>query len=306
MLLASAGRQIFYFTAQQDEARKWVAALQGSGTPYTIVDLALARGRGASLALVPLPLASTPLVEVPEPGGCSHGEYGDMLRVPAFRPGVDAADSAPLWYVIDDPDELCRIMRSGVGSWGELRNLVENGASRLVAGHPQLWSRARACAAALGALCHEAAIGLGRPVDRFVLASSGAVSDVQMPRVLALCERCGGDARALVEGLENGAVSGFHSRKTAELRAWLEKNGYLDERARRTAAQLRAAMQKAIAPAVSEGSIVPSAIDALIRRLESRHSAVVAGPTPLAELGAARGGTGGAHAESRSARNSEG
>ena len=306
MLLAGAGRQIFYFTAQQDEARKWIAALDERRVPYTIVDLARVRGQRASLAPMPLPLASVPLAEIPEPRGCSHGEYGDMLRVPAFRPGVDAADSAPLWYVIEDADELCRMMRSGVGSWGELRNLVENGASRLVADRPDLWSRARACAAALDALTHEAGIGLGRPVDRSVLASSGAVSDIQMPRVLEQCERCGGDARALVEGLENGAVSGFQSRKTEVLRSYLEENGYLDPRPKRDAAQLRAAMQRAIAPAVAEGTLAPSAIDSLLRRLESRRSAVVAGPTALSELDAASDDADGAHAESRSARSSDG
>ncbi len=305
MLLARQGRQIFYFTAQHDEAGKWVAALEESGVPHAVVDLALARGESASPALAPLPIASAPLGEIPEPDGCSHADYGAMLRVPVFRPGSDAPDSVPLWYLMDEPDELCRIMRSGVRTWGELRNLVEHGAARLVEGCPALWRRARACAAALDALCHEAAIGLGRPVDRSVLARSRAVSDVQMEKVLAVCDRCDGDARALMEGIENGAVPGFHKRKAAELRAHLEEGGYLDERPRRGEAQLRAAMQRAIAPAVSDGDIVPAEVDALLRRLESRRSAVAAGPAPLAAL-EQRSAGGGAQAESRTASILEG
>jgi hypothetical protein len=278
-----------------------VAALEESGVPHVTVDLAEARGKRASLALTPLPISSATVAEIPEPDGCSHDEYGARLRVPLFRPGIDAADSIALWYVIDDAEELCRFMQSGVGTWGELRNLVEHGGERIVEGCPVIWRRARAYAAALEALCHEVAIGMGRPVDRAVLMDSGAVSEIQMERVLPLCERFGGDARALIHGLENGGVSGFQKRKTAALREYFEANGYLDERPRRTEAQLRAAMQAAIAPAVSDGDIVPADLDTLLRRLELRHAAIGDAPS----MGGAPS-TGPVQAESRAARISEG
>lgn len=278
IVLAREGRQIFYFTAQHDEAGKWVAALEESGVPHTTVDLAEARGQRSSLALDPLPISSVTTADIPEPDGCTHGDYGSRLRVPVFRPGIDTADSISLWYVVDDADELCRLLQSGVGTWGELRNLVEHGGERIVEGCPELLRRARAYAAALDSLCHEAAIGLGRPVDRSVLIDSGAVSEIQMERVLALCERCGGDGSALVEGLEKGGVAGFQRRKTAALREYLETNGYLDDRPRRTEAQLRASMQAAIAQSVSEGDILPSDIDTLLRRLELRRASVIAAP----------------------------
>ncbi len=294
-VLAREGRQIFYFTAQHDEAGKWVAALEESGVPHATVDLAAARGQRSSLAPVPLPVSSVGALDVPEPAGCTHDDYGARLRVPAFRPGLDAPDSAALWYVVDDVDELCRLMQSGIGTWGELRNLVENGGDRIVASSPRLWRRAGAYAAALAALCEEAAIGLGRPVDRAVLLDSGAVSEIQIERVLSLCERCGGDARALIEGLENGSVSGFQKRKTALLREYLEDNGFLDERARRTEAQLRSAMLAAIGPEVSAGNVLPSDVDSLLHRLELRGTVVNAAAT-----------VGGGQTESRAARISEG
>src|SRR5690606_1774208 len=161
IVLAREGRQVFYFTAQHDEAGKWVAALEESGVPHATVDLAEARGERASLALTPLPISSVAAADTPEPDGCTHDEYGARLHVPAFRPGIDQPDSVPLWYVVDDADELCRLMQSGVGTWGELRNLVEHGGERIVESCPGLWRRARAYAAALDALCHEAAIGMG-------------------------------------------------------------------------------------------------------------------------------------------------
>jgi uncharacterized protein YhaN len=274
IVLAREGRQIFYFTAQHDEAGKWVAALEESGVPHTTVDLAAARGQRSSLALAPLAISSVSALEVPEPDGCAHDDYGARLRVSAFRPGLDAPDSVPLWYVVDDVDELCRLMQSGIATWGELRNLVENGGDRIVESCPALWRRACAYAGALEALCHEATIGMGRPVDRSVLLDSGAVSEIQIERVQSLCERCGGNARALMEGLEAGGVPGFQKRKMAVLREFLEDGGYLDMRGRRTEAQMRAAMLAAIGPAVSAGDILPAHIDVLLHRLELRRTSV--------------------------------
>jgi len=293
--LAREGRQVFYFTAQHDEAGKWVAALEESGVPHVTVDLAVARGQGASLALPPLPVSSVGVPDVPEPGGCTHDDYGALLHVPTFRPGLDTPESVPLWYLVDDVDELHRLMQSGVGTWGELRNLVEHGGHGIVAGCPSVWRRASAYALALAALSHEAAIGLGRPVDRAVLLASGAVSEVQIERVVALCTRRGGDAHAIIDGLEAGEVAGFRRKKAEALREYLCEHGYLDERSRRDESQLRAAMLAAIAPAVSAGDILPADIDVLLHRLESRRTAVRMAPA-----------AGGGQAESRAARISDG
>jgi hypothetical protein len=180
IVLAREGRQIFYFTAQHDEAGKWVAALEESGVPHATVDLAAARGQRSSLApLAPLAISSVTAQDVPEPEGCTHDDYGARLHVSAFRPGLDAPDSVPLWYVVDDVDELCRLMQSGIGTWGELRNLVEHGGDRIVESCPALWRRARAYADALGALCREAEIGMRRPDERSLLIDSGAVSEME-------------------------------------------------------------------------------------------------------------------------------
>ena len=147
----------------------------------------------------------------------------------------------------------------------------------MVEGCPALWRRASAQASALDALCRETMIGMGRKVDRAVLLDSGAVSEIQIDRVLSLCEGCGGDARALIEGLENGGVSGFQKRKTAALREYLESEGYLDERARRTESQIRAAMVAAIGPAVAEGDLLLADIELLVQRLELRRRTVITG-----------------------------
>jgi uncharacterized protein YhaN len=295
IVLAREGRQIFYFTAQHDEAGKWVAALEESGVSHATVDLAAARRQRSAIDLAPLAISSVQTRDVPDPEGCTHDDYGARLSVPSFRPGFDAPDAASLWYLVDDVDELCRLMQSGISTWGELHNLVEHGGDRIMESRPALWRRVRAYAEALAALCREAAIGMGRPVDRSVLVASGAVSEVQIERVLALCEECRGDARAFIARLEGGGVSGFQRRKMAALREHLEGGGYLDERVRRTDVQLRAAMLAAIAPAVAADDVQPADIDILLRRLELRRTALDVEEGPPGD-----------HAESRTARISEG
>jgi DNA repair exonuclease SbcCD ATPase subunit len=51
--LSKRGRQIFYFTAQSDEAGKWVAALEQAAVPHCIIDLAQRLMTAADLAPLP-------------------------------------------------------------------------------------------------------------------------------------------------------------------------------------------------------------------------------------------------------------
>ena len=277
MTLAEDGRQVFYFTAQQDELGKWVAALTARGMRHTLIDLSAARGQRPTSDGAPLAIADVRLSEVPEPGDCTHDDYGALLKVPALRPGRDALGATPLWYVVDDPDALCHVLRLGITSWGALQNLIERGGQGLLDGYPRIWPRASALARALGALQTEAAIGLGRPVDRAALLDSGAVSDVHMDNMVALAERCGGRAGALIAALGEGEIQRFQKRKISELSEYLAREGYLDERTVRTSEELRTAMIVAAGEGIATGTLVPKDIDDLLHRIELRRSPLESG-----------------------------
>jgi hypothetical protein len=69
--------------------------------------------------------------------------------------------------------------------------------------------------------------GRGRPVDRAVLQDSGVVSGIFLDRVASLATEVDGDARALLERLEAGALKGWRQAGSASLREHLEEQGYL-------------------------------------------------------------------------------
>jgi hypothetical protein len=101
-------------------------------------------------------------------------------------------------------------------------------------------------------------------VDRGALADSGAVSDRFLDEVSALAEGAGGDAEALLAGLERGEVKGFRKDKLDQLAAFLREEGYLDDRPVLTAIELR---QAAVVELADEDDLTPEAIDELLARL---------------------------------------
>ncbi|HEU4563438.1 MAG TPA: hypothetical protein VFS05_02270, partial [Gemmatimonadaceae bacterium] len=257
--LAGEGRQVFYFTAQRDEVGKWIAACEARGVPHALVDLAAARARrddaDVALPIAALPIAALPREVVPAPDGRTHEEYGAALGVPPVRPGHDDVGATPLWYVVDDVRVLHCLLALGIGSWGALHTLVEHGGVGFLAEASHAYTRAAALARALEAIGEQVGIGRGRPVDRAVLEASGAVSSRHIERVAALAAECRGRAELLMPALEQGRAAGFQRRKAAELREYLEREGYLDPRPVPTPDAMRAGVLAAVADDVHAGTI---------------------------------------------------
>jgi hypothetical protein len=151
--------------------------------------------------------------------------------------------------------------------WGELAALLEDaGIDPFGDGPEGARRRARTVARArcLRVLFRGWRAGRGRPVDRGALADSGAVSDRFLDEVSALAEGAGGDAEALLAGLERGEVKGFRKDKLDQLAAFLREEGYLDDRPALTAIELR---QAAVVELADEDDLTPEAIDELLARL---------------------------------------
>jgi hypothetical protein len=104
--------------------------------------------------------------------------------------------------------------------------------------------------------------------------------------VVALLEGCGGHAGHLVEALEAGGAPGFQRKKTAELREYLEGEGYLDARPRRSADEIRTAALVAATGDIAGGRIAPADVDALLRRVATPAAAITAEPSASVSAGA--------------------
>lgn len=272
--LALEGRQVFYFTAQGDEVGKWVAALEARHAEYALIDLAFARSRRDEPSFE-LPIVAVQHESLPAPNGSTHDQYGALLGVQPLWPEIDAVGATHLWYLVDDPLVLHKLLSLGLPTWGAFQNLVEHGGMSLVTEFSGAYSRAAALVRALEAWHDQMSIGHGRLVDRLTLLESEAVSERHIENVAALAAECGGWSNRLLDALEQGKVAGFQKRKVADLRDYLEREGYLDLRPSRGLDAIRASMLAAVADDIIRATIEAEDIDGLLLRIALR-----ARPTP--------------------------
>ena len=222
---AQAGRQIFYFTAQLDEVGKWRQALAAADVPHAEIDLEVVRKR-ATARKRPLPASSPekPATPRPEPDEAPEA-WARRIGIPAPDPRAPV-EQAHLWHVARDPALTAELMDQGLQSWGALKALLDAG------GWPDRIPEARENEIRTRALRLEVrnkawCIGRPRPLTERDLRDSGAVSDAFIDKVEELRQSVEGDARQLIESLQNGEVSGWRKNKTEELRAYFEERGLI-------------------------------------------------------------------------------
>jgi len=270
LLLAAEGRQILYLTANPDDCVHWsrLCAAHG-GEPPHIIDLAALRTGQRALDIEALTVAEG--AEVVAPDGLTAEAYGAALGVPPPDPAQPAA--LHLFHLLRDDLELLYRLLAGarVATVGQWRTLSQGGGGAAVAGGP-------AAAAHLDALCDlvEGAfaawqVGRGRPVDRAVLAASGAVSDRYLDPLAEVAAEVGGDARALLARLEPGGgdsrTHGFRANKRDALTAYLREEGYLDPREPLDDEALRARLLGELAPAITAGAVRATEVSARVAEL---------------------------------------
>ncbi|WP_412062458.1 hypothetical protein [Rubrivirga sp. IMCC45206] len=260
--LCRQGRQVFYFTAQAEEVAKW-RRLAADHSDVECRFLALPDTSAlvaVDLDATPAPAASRP---VPDPDGATHADYADAVGVPPWT-AWDDLDALHVWYLLSDPADVAACLRRGYATWGQLRAAVERGKPSPVADVDALALCARAVAAWRAAWRQ----GRGRPVDRDVLERSGAVTDVFIDEITALCGDCGGDAQALLACLDRGDVGRFQERQTERLASFLGAEGYVSPDDRLDDGEVRRRVAEAVPPDVLDAAL------AALERIRGRAHAV--------------------------------
>lgn len=128
----------------------------------------------------------------------------------------------------------------------------------------QVLPRALPVARAIQAAFEAWQRGRGLPVDRAALQDSGAVSGTFLDRVAALAAETSGDARALLERLEGGALKGWRQAATLALREHLEEQGYLATEAPLAPADLRVHVLAAVADDLRTGRLPRERLDQVL------------------------------------------
>ncbi len=216
------GRQIFYLTAQPEEGRYWAEAAPA------VIDLAASRRAGRAVTIpeeVGLPPAAP---EPPPPGGLRPEEYAVRIGVDPVQPW-EPPDGLHVFHFLRDDLELLRhLLRAGVEHLGPLASLLDSDEAGLFLS-PDEQSALRLRAAGARAWIEAWREGRGRPVDRDVLAASGAVTLHFIDRLVELAGEVDGDARRLLHAMDTGAVLHFRGRNRQRLEEWLRENAYLGD-----------------------------------------------------------------------------
>lgn len=225
-LVEDEGRQVIYLCAEPSDRARWEEAV---GSPVTHIDLqALRQGTQVPQGRdYQLPRHEA----LPSPAGATPEAWAAQIDVPAIHPSRGAG-AIHVFHLLRDDLSLAHhlIQDWRVDRLGRLETLMQQPAGANAVTDP-------AYRQTLNNRCRVARVwvdvwqrGRGTPVDRNVLEASGAVTAKFMDAVTALAERVGGDARALLESLDNGGVARFQTNKLRELEAYLENEGYLDTR----------------------------------------------------------------------------
>jgi DNA repair exonuclease SbcCD ATPase subunit len=227
---ARQGRQVFYFTARNDERERLRERLEDAGIDHEVHYLdGVYDDEPTNRA--PRVDVDPSSVDVPEPDGDDHDAYGERLDVPTFDPRK-GAETAHLWYVTEDPQVLYDFLSVRVDRWGQLNSLLETGSvDGLVSVDAR--DRLRRNGVALEAFTDAYTVGRGSPVDRDTLEDSGAVSEKFIDEASQLAERVDGDPGEVLQGLSE-EVNYFRGEKVEELREFLREEGYIDLQETRT------------------------------------------------------------------------
>jgi len=264
--IARLGRQVFYFTAQDDEVSKWLGALNVANVAHKLINLADVRHK-ARAEMHPLNTSKMPKRVTPRPKSLSYEEYGKALDVPCFDPWEDNIAPVHLWHLLDDTSALYGCVKNGIISWGQLRNLADSDGLSLFNDGESLYKRVQIVARALECAIHQWRIGRGRPVDRQALMDSGAVSRGFIDQLTEVAERCQHDAITLLRVLDTGEIPHWGKTKTHKLRQYLAESGYLDTRLRLSQDDIRVQALAAVAEDLRERLICQDQIDRLLAQL---------------------------------------
>ncbi len=225
------GRQVFYFTAQDDEVAKWRLKLQDQAPVSCKIFRLQNRLYTGGRKLEDEALSSLPRFEnkeLPSPSGLNHYEYGKAINVPDYSIIHDQPAKLHLWYLITDTKLLYECLRKNINSWGQLSSFFEHG-GRMEGFTDHLLENLNKQMKLLGRFQELFRKGRPRPLDMETLDRSGLISSSFRDKVYRKLEASHGNPEDLLNSLKNKEIPGFRSNKTEELETFLKEEGYIDD-----------------------------------------------------------------------------
>jgi len=182
---------------------------------------------------------------LPHPQGRGHEGYGEIIGVPNFD-SRKGPGSAHLWYVVENPETLYGLLNKGIETWGQIKTLIESNAQILDELEKEELNTIWQLGVALEEYSEGWKVGRNRQVDRKAIESSGAITENFREDVMDLVEVCEGDPEKIIDGLNQGKVSGFRSSKIDELESYFLQKKYISREDQLTESELKTRMLASI------------------------------------------------------------
>lgn len=227
LTLVKEGRQVFYFTCQDGDAKAWrQVADEMSFTDTQYIDLAEIQ-RMERAADSPLDESTIDIKPIPKPENMSLAEYARSLGIAGLDPTAGAI-GVHVAHLVDEAEQLYRLLTMSIETFGPLESLASHGKiDAYVSADAMERIRARACV--IDAFAEAWKVGRGRKLSPQALADAG-VSDTFMDRVVELAKKLDWNAKKLITAMENGEIKRFHKNSLETLAENLSEAGYLDMR----------------------------------------------------------------------------
>lgn len=225
--ISKEGRQIFYFTAQEDEVSKWKYKLEEAQiTDYKVY---IIEKNGESLPPEDEVFKGIQLhKKITKPGSNNYDEYGKALGVPPLNNVFIPVQQLHIWYFLDDTELLYKVMKTGIENWGMLKSYFKE--AGIIKGlneseRAKIEQRVHVIEQYLEVIKN----GQSKSIDRQVLEESGAISSSFIDEVANKLKEVSFDPEKLLEALNNGEVARFRNSSTVELEEYLISNGYIQQ-----------------------------------------------------------------------------
>ncbi len=268
MEISRDGRQIFYFTAQHDEVRKWLSFLQNQDElKYKTLKLTGHNETNSTPTEYTISPDEFKLINhIPLPEGKSHAEYGRELEIGPFDIISREISTLHLWYLIEDVDLLAHCLRRGIRHWGQLKSFMKhNGVipemgklqQQIIIDKAELLKRFK----------ELYSLGRSKPVDREILEKSPVAGTKFFEQTWNKLKELNRQPDKLLEAIDNKEIPGFRKAKKHELETFFIENGIIRENHPLPSDEIKIHLQAF----VSASSLAPKIAENTLQRVMSLH-----------------------------------
>lgn len=226
------GRQVFYFTAQDDEVAKWRSYLEDKqDIDHKTITLAGIKNEQTEYDKTGYEFGSIKFVQqIPEPDGITYNEYGKQIGVDKFDILTQEPEQLHLWYLFEnnaDNDILYNFLILGIKQWGQLKSFLNNG-GKIEGLNDNMITKIHNKVELLEKFRELYRKGRPLPINKEILEQSGTITPKFMDAVTSKLKDLNNNPKKLIEALNNREVPRIQQSKIDELEQHLLDKGFMD------------------------------------------------------------------------------